>query len=228
MATYISVINQVLRKLRESTVAAPTSSTYSTLIGDFVNESRREVEDAWKWGALRTTLDVTTSNGTAEYSITGAGERWKYEHPTMSVYNETLEEYLQQRTPRWMKREAIRNTDVDRPFYYYFTGQDSSGDQKVTFHQTPGAVYTIGFNLIVPQTDMSTGSEVFSVPFQPVMLGAYAKALEERGEDNGTISDRAAQKYNMSLSDAIAIDASIYSEETTWDAGQMEPYNWNV
>ena len=43
--TYLELINDVLIRLRETTVAANGETTYSTLIGKFVNDAKRQVED---------------------------------------------------------------------------------------------------------------------------------------------------------------------------------------
>ena len=84
MATYRSIVNKVLRRLREDTVAADwignlTDSSdvddYQKLIGDFVNEAKQTVEDSWAWSFLRTLQTVTTSASTATYSIPSATDR---------------------------------------------------------------------------------------------------------------------------------------------------------
>ncbi len=45
--TYLSMVNDVLTRLRESTVSSVTQNDYSSLIGSLVNDAKREVEDAW-------------------------------------------------------------------------------------------------------------------------------------------------------------------------------------
>ena len=65
--TYLNLVNNVLRRLREDTVTTVTNNTYSTMVGDFVNDAKEIVESAWDWSALRTTsgspLTITTSSG---------------------------------------------------------------------------------------------------------------------------------------------------------------------
>jgi hypothetical protein len=218
MATYTSIINSVLRRLRESTVAAPTSSDYALLIGEFVNETKREVEDAWKWTALRTTIPLTTANGTSQYSITGAGDRFKLQDPTHSVYNATTLARLLPQKSQWLKEQALLNTSVQEPAYYYIEGKDGSGDPYINFYSTPDAVYTINVDLVLPQASFSVGTEVLSVPEWPVVLGTYAKAIAERGEDNGKTHGEALNKFGFALSDAVAMDESLTTGETTWYA----------
>ena len=70
--TYLNLVNNVLRRLREDTVSTVSNDTYSTMVGDFVNDAKEMVESAWDWSALRTTsgspLTITTSAGDFTYS----------------------------------------------------------------------------------------------------------------------------------------------------------------
>lgn len=218
MATYTSIINSVLRRLREDTIAAPSDSDYSTLIGELVNETKREVEDAWKWNALRTTIPVTTAAGTQQYAVTGAGKRFKLQSPVFSVYDATNLNRLTRQNSQWMKEQLLNNTNQQQPAYYYFEGFDSNGDPYVNFYAIPDGIYTINFELVVPQADFTVGTEVLDVPDWPVILGTYAKAIAERGEDNGKTHGEALNKFGFALSDAIAMDESLTTDETTWYA----------
>ena len=59
--TYLNLVNNVLRRLREDEVTNVSESTYSKMVGDFVNDAKDLVETAWDWSALRTTLTITTA-----------------------------------------------------------------------------------------------------------------------------------------------------------------------
>ena len=75
--TYLNLVNNVLRRLREEEVSSVSENTYSKLAGDFVNDAKKLVEDSWDWSALRTTLTVTTSAGTFNYVLTGSQNKIK-------------------------------------------------------------------------------------------------------------------------------------------------------
>jgi hypothetical protein len=47
-------------------------------------------------------------------------------------------------------------------------------------------------------------------------MGAYARALAERGEDGGIGSGDAFALYQKTLGDAIAIESQRYVEESNW------------
>jgi hypothetical protein len=61
--TYLQIINAVLRRLRETEVTDVNETDYSKLIGEYVNSVKKEVEAAWDWNALRTTLTLNTTSG---------------------------------------------------------------------------------------------------------------------------------------------------------------------
>jgi len=214
--TYIQIINAVLRRLREDQVSAPSDTEYSTLIGDFVNEAKREVEDAHKWHSLRTQITVTTASGTSQYALTGAGNRFKMVDPKRWAYDATNKNYVVPKSSKKVKEMLLEDPSYGRPYAYYIEGKDASGDPYVNFYSTPNGIYSINFEVVVPQADLSSASTVLTVPEYPVILSAYAKALMERGEDNGTTHGGAVNTATVALSDAIALDAAWAEEEFTW------------
>lgn len=213
--TYLQLVNAVLTRLRESTVASVTESTYSSLIAALVNEAKREVEDAWNWSHLRTYVDITTVAGTDTYSVTGTNDRTRL----LDAYNVTK---------KWMMGQYGANIPINS--YNIFTtvsGSPSSFDivgvdyadsskLKVRLYPTPDAIETIRLYCIVPQDDLSTGTDVLRIPYSPVVQNAYLRAINERGEDNGRLSEIQEKLYMDTLTDAIALDASFFQEETVW------------
>ena len=78
LPTYLQLVNEVLTRLREPTVQTVTENTLSTLVGQWVNDVKRQVNDAYDWDALNTYVDVTTVPGQwTGYSLVGAGQRFR-------------------------------------------------------------------------------------------------------------------------------------------------------
>ena len=78
LPTYLSLVNDVLVRLREPTVSSVTDTSLSSLIGKFVNDAKRECADAYDWDAFNTSVTVpTVADQYVGYSITGAGVRCK-------------------------------------------------------------------------------------------------------------------------------------------------------
>lgn len=84
------------------------------------------------------------------------------------------------------------------------------------FWPIPNAVESIRFDCVIPQSDFSSDATELSIPEYPVILGAYTRALSERGDDGGVSFDEAVAAYNRALSDAIAQDASRVPDEMVW------------
>ena len=45
--TYLEMVNDVLVRLREPVVTTVSETTYSALIGKFVNDAKRQIEDTF-------------------------------------------------------------------------------------------------------------------------------------------------------------------------------------
>jgi hypothetical protein len=54
------------------------------------------------------------------------------------------------------------------------------------------------------------------VPQQPVLLGAWARAISERGEDGGTQMTITAKETLESLNQAILVDSGNTQYESDW------------
>jgi len=213
MATYVDVVNNVLTRLREPVVTSVNDSSYAKLIGLFVNDAKREVEDAYDWNALGSTVTVTTTAGTYNYTLVGSKTRFR----VIDVLNDTSNYTLQYAPTHWMNQQFLLTTQgTNSPYYYNFNGVDSNGDTQVDLFPVPNSVFTIRFNMTVPQPDLTSDSTVIKVPDHLVSQLAYAKAIAERGEDAGISSIEAYSLYRNSLADAIAIERNHYLEEVEW------------
>jgi hypothetical protein len=207
--TYLELINDVLIRLREPVVTANNQTSYSTLIGKFVNDAKRQIEDAFAWNVLGTTITVTTASSTAAYSLTGAGQKFQ----VMDVINTTSNVGLINITFVDMNRKLNFTPLVNSiPTEFAFDGVDASYDTKVNLYPIPDGVYTIKFALTVPQATLTADATVVSVPDVLVAQNAYARALIERGEDGGTSSSEAFLLYKAMLSDHIALESTRYPE----------------
>ena len=207
--TYLELVNDVLIRLREPTVATVTATSYSTLIGKFVNDAKRQIEDAFAWNVLGTTITVTTSNGTYSYALTGSGQKFQ----VIDVLNTTSNIGMKNISFVDMNRKQNFSTPVSGiPSEYAFDGVNGSYDTKVNIYPRPDGVYTIPFSLSVPQATLTLDQTVVLVPDVLVVQNAYSRALVERGEDGGLSSSEAFLLYKSMLSDYIALEGTRYPE----------------
>lgn len=207
--TYLQLINNVLIRLRETQVSTNNETAYSTLIGLFVNDAKRQIEDAFSWNVLGTTVTLTTVSATYVYSMTGAGQKFQ----VLDAINTTSNIGLQNISFVEMNRyQNLVPTTNGIPQYYAFDGVDASGDTKVVLYPRPDGVYSIPFSLTVPQAALAADGTSVLVPDFLVVQNAYARALMERGEDGGLSSSEAYQFYRVMLSDQIALEGTRYPE----------------
>lgn len=210
---YIQLVNEVLVRLRESEVSSVTDNAYSKMIGKFVNDAKRNVEDAYNWNALYDTLTAVTTGDIFNYVLEGSGQRFR----VIDVLNDTSDTEVKGASTTWMNEKFLLNaTQKGSPQYYNFNGTDSNGDTQVDLFPIPDGVYNIRFNIVLPQPLLSNNADVLKVPYEPVIFLAYAKALAERGEDGGLASNEAYGLYRQSLADAIALESGRYGEESQW------------
>jgi hypothetical protein len=217
LPTYLQLVNDVLVRMREPTVSTVSENTVSALVGKYINDAKRQVSDAYDWDAFNTPITVSTiANTTGPYSITGAGVRFK----TMDVINTTS--FYQMSPLSHANYDSFYYTTptptTGLPMYYSIKGVDTNGDIKVNFWPVPDAVYSIRFSLIVPEADFSTDSSTTLLAKEPIVLGAFARALVERGEDGGLSSSEAYALYKSCMSDLIALELARSPENDTFEA----------
>ncbi|MFN5250342.1 MAG: hypothetical protein ACK5DE_04795 [Bacteroidota bacterium] len=211
-STYLQLVNNVLVRLRENEVSSVSDTPYSSLIGILVNDAKREVEDAHDWNCLSETIIVPTVAGTSQYTLTGSGQRFT----TGDVLNDTSDYALDQAPRAWMNRQFyISPTMSKAPEYYVYDGV-SGDDTVVKVWPIPDNVYSLRFELKVPQVDLAANADVLKVPAHLVVLLAHAKAISERGEDSGQPFAELYQQYRLALADAIALERNRYAEDVVW------------
>lgn len=211
--TYLSLVNSVLRRLREEEVSEVSQSIYSKMVGDFVNDAKNLVEDSHQWSTLRTTIVVPTVENTTEYTLTNAGERVKI----YSVINDTSNFFINYQTPTWINNAVYNTGSISgSPEYYTYSGVDSSDDTKVRVYPNPDGVYSLRFDLIARESDLSNDADETVLPANPIVHTAVALLARERGETGGTTAQDYFLIADRHLSDAIALDAYKNPEEFIW------------
>lgn len=212
---YLQAVNSVLRRLRENEVSSVQDNAYSKMIGEFVNDSKRICEDAYNWNAITTTLTANTSSSLFNYVLTGSGQRFRI----IDVINDTSKYFLQMETTSAMNTYFLTQVNQQgAPKYFNFNGVDSNGDTQVDLYPIPDGVYSLRFNIVKPSVALSADADIITIPSEPIIFSAFARAVSERGEDGGIASGEAFAMFKQSLADAIALESGRYLEEDSWTA----------
>ena len=208
--TYLEIVNSILVRLREPTVSTVGLDAYSTLIGKFVNDAKRQVEDAYDWNVLGQEKTVTTTSGTYVYSLTGAGQKFRVSSDPLNTTSNVVMRNISVSDMRQKQNFTPIVTNI--PAQYCFEGVDANGDVEVQLYGRPDGVYTIKFFLTIPQAALTSDGTSVLLPDVVVEQNAYARALVERGEDGGMSSSEAYNLYRSMLADYVALEATRYPE----------------
>ena len=223
--TYREVMNEVLIRLRETPIASnwsgaindsSTVSDYNKVIGALVNDAKRSIESYHDWQILRETVNITTVADTKNYNL-NSGQEFKI----VDVVNNATGNELLQVSRAYLNRERYPTASTGEPHYYGFNGADSSNNLKVDLSPTPSKAETISFDIVKYQDVLTNAATVVKIPTKPLILGAYARALSERGEDGGTQSSIAAQEAASAISQAIMMDSGNAQFESDWFMGNI-------
>jgi len=223
--TYLELVNSVLRRIREEEVTSVSSTTYSKMIGDLVNDAKQSVESAHDWAALRYTLSIQTTPGIFNYILTGSENSPK----ALTVINDTTNVFMEYRSSAWFDNKYTVETPVSGPPQYYtYNGVDSNGDTQIDVYPNPDKEYDIRYNGVIRGSIIGSGgevtrsylltedSDVLLIPAMPVIHLAIALAARERGEAGGTTALEYFAFASTYLADAIALDAQKHPYETDW------------
>ena len=218
--TFRGLINEVLIRLREDTISSDWSddindssdiSAYQKVIGALVNDAKRHVEERHDWLNLRETVDIATVNGTENYNLS-SGQEIKI----MDAINNTTGMHLRQVGRTYINTVTFPSQNTGEPLYYGFNGSDASNNLKVDLSPVPTEAHTISFDILKYQAELAEAATVIKVPEKPVILGAWARAIAERGEDGGTQSSIMAIEASEALKQAVMRDSGNTRYETDW------------
>jgi hypothetical protein len=212
--TYLQLVQSVLRRLREDdTITSVSDNSYSKLIGEFVNDAKRIVEDSWDWSSLRTTFTINTVANTFSYQLTDSDVSLK----TLDVVNDTSNYFMRPVSSHWMNN-AYLNSGVPNssPVYYSWNGFSETGEALIDLYPIPDKEYIIRVNAVDKKAPMVADSTNLYVPSNPVIHYAVALASRERGETGGTSSAELFAIADQTLGDMVALDVARQEEETIW------------
>jgi hypothetical protein len=218
--TFTQVVNRVLERLREDSVASFDTTTYSTFIAGIVNQVKSEIEDAWNWHALRDSYTVDATNPNASYALTDAGQNVHI----LDGWNRTHGFELKKSTNKDFNRKFFgtpEGTSVSTgPVCEYLqTGLDDDLDIKIDVYPVPNGDQTLVFNVYKPQDYLDASATVPLVPQNVLIEETIARALLERGEEGAQPPQPGAGAFIRVdlLAAAITRDQGADPTETDWD-----------
>ena len=211
--TYLNLVNNVLRRLREDQVTTVYANTYSSMVGDYINDAKTLVENTWDWSQLRSTVTVTTAADDYTYSLTGSQDYGK----VLTMINDTSNIIMEYRPQSWVDEKYLLGASASgAPAFYTYNGVDANGDSQIDVYPKPDGVYSIKTKMVLRNAPLSVDADTLAIPSQPVIHMAVALLARERGETGGTSTPEYFAIADKYLSDAIAMDAQKHPDETIW------------
>ena len=213
--TRLQIINEVLPRLREGTVATASSTTYAALVASVLNTIKTQIEQAWMWRDLRDTYTVTAVPGTTSYALTSSGQFAQI----IDVWNETSNLEVDRGTTRGFNAkffgvDTVQTGDVSE---YNPVGLDANYDVQIDTWPDVTSTNTLKVNLYVPAGDPATDSTVILVPNQILIEGMVWYLMAERGDDGGVQVEAQKTLYQEMLGGAIAGEIGQDSSEADWN-----------
>jgi len=223
--TFREAINEVLIRLREDTISSDWSgdindssavSAYQKVIGALINDSKRSIESYHDWLVLRQTVDISTVASTKNYNLS-SGQDFKI----LDVVNNSTGTQLIQVSKAYLNNIKYPTDPTGEPLYYGFNGADTSNNLKVDLSPIPTTAQTISFDIVKYQDVLTEAATVIKIPSKPLILGAFARAISERGEDGGTQSGLLAEEASSAIKQAVMMDSGNVQFESDWFIGSI-------
>jgi len=231
MATQLSLVNRILRRLREDQVTTIVDNEYATLIAEFVNDAYEDVVEELDWGSLSHEIIVDLVDGTDTYNLSatvagGGGVRTagntrlcKFDSlleyfdviPQIFIYEDANDDngypptVLTPEEFRLWEAQHRTNTS-DNPCVVTFYPSEDNTTLNMQLYPEPDAARELRARFITKPDELALDgtddATVIICPDRPVYLLALMYAYNERGEEIGEPGNIAEARYNGALTTA--------------------------
>ena len=240
MATQLTIVNDILERLREDTVTSVNDNSYSKLVGMFVNDAKEDMEDVnHEWSVYVTEVDTTIlSDGTRTYDLTGTNDRsWMIRDGEPgndmlpAAYDITTNEVGQLfdcPLKLLQKTRALTNSisDVKVPSVFAITADSDGRGWTLTLLWGANETRTWRHYWYIPQAslarDGTDDSTVIKLPRNPIYQRALYYALNERGEEMGEPGGLAWERSKLAISSALETDMQVQKKSDELDVTNNE------
>ena len=243
MATQLQLVNNVLRELRETEVAAINETDYSVLIAQFINRAKERLEDVnHHWSVYITEIDttITADSSTIAFDLTATNDRSvlmrdtdndllpaAYDITANSVgqlndfpYSDILRE-------RALTADTTKTATIPRIFAIKADSDGRGWTIQTVWPVATGQTarswrtywYVPQAALALDDTDKST---VVKLPSLPIELWAIYLALNERGEEMGEPGGLAFAQAMDALGSSLERDQQVQRKPNSGRAS-----DWN-
>jgi len=220
--TLLEVVNKVLRRLREDEVGTVDETSYSRLIGEFVNEAKESLEDMWFWSVYETEIDTSLlgDSSTVTYDLTATNDRSflvrrRRDNLPLAFDVTSGDKSGQVKDIPWKQLRATKaiqtGTETASTAPEFALKPDSDGrGWSIELLYPCSTARTLRTYWYVPQayleTDGTDDNTEILLPSNPIFLGALMYAMNERGEEIGEPGNLQEQKFHRAAAAAMELD----------------------
>jgi len=232
MATQLTLVNNVLRRLREDTVASVADNAYAQLVAMFINDGIRETSEAYDWSSLQHTVNVAVSASTFEYDlsllVSGGGNVDNADRvttpdsmlrfgmngrPLAFLFADDTETDVEvnlnlvtEDTRMWRYQQDRGDTNA-LPSCFSLIHTSTGDGQMLRLWPTPSESKHIRIVFNTPQAELAIdgtddATEIL-VPNQVVEAYAHMSLANERGEEIGEPGNMLERRWQRLLGGAI-------------------------
>jgi hypothetical protein len=242
MATQLTLVNNVLRRLREDTVTSVADNAYSQLIAMFINDGIQETNEAYDWSSLRHEIEFDIASGTLEYDlsltvanggnvvntgrVTTADSMLRFDprgRALAFIYDDSTEAQGDQlnlitEDMRYMKSKQDTSTTVDEPMHFSLSHASTGDGFILRLWPEPSAASYGRITFWTPQAELTIDgtddSTEIIVPNKVVEAYAHMATSNERGEEIGEPGNLLERRWQRVLGGAIeaAMNADGYAD----------------
>jgi hypothetical protein len=242
--TLLTIVNKVLRRLREDTVSSVAESEYSKLIGEFVNEAKEQMEDMWFWSVYETAVSTSIlgDSATTDYDLTATNDRSfliRRERDQLPMaFDVTSGDQAGQlfdmsyKDLRF-KQSTLDGTDAVAIPSEFAVKPDADGrGYTIELVYPSSAARTWETHWYIPQdtlaVDASDDDTNILLPSVPLIAGAFLSALNERGEEMGEPGNVAERRFHRALAAAQELDMQVNKVSDQIDMTNLERLRNNL
>jgi len=239
MATQLTIVNNILERLREDTVSTVNLTSYAKLIGTFVNDAKADMEDVnHTWSAYETEIDLSIlADGTRNYTLSATNDRSfllrdKDEDRIPLAYDITTNEAGQLfdiplkdvRANRALTNNIV---DVENPKVFAVQADITTGNGwQIQLLWGSNTARSWRMYWYVPQDDLSRdgtadATEIL-LPARPIENRAIYYALNERGEEMGEPGGIAWKRSVDSMAASLELDMQVQKKSDEIDITNRE------
>lgn len=215
--TTLKIVNQVQKLLGVDETAELDTNRQTEVILQFVNQTLDQLSDAGDWQELIKEVTVTASTGQSTYTLASAGVNY----PLKSIYEiayATRPMALFLLEIQELNRLA-RTGGQGEPRHFTIKGVDVQGNPKFQVYPVPttaqnGDLFTITLYAKPRYLDINSQDDELEFPGNLVILGTYARMLEE--ENGGTQTDESKKTW-LEFRDQIKESLNRFNGDTGTD-----------